>query len=248
MTALDSELARSPTEEPDSSEETDVAPAVSVPTARPGGRVRFRSRVRIGSGLSRQRTDSFRYSGEYVGTDSQLFVGAASLSSSPSSSISAPLRSEPTNDDERRPEWGPLGQRVRLFACRSKARSAMTPAQEMEKRDRRRRKLGLPPLDPSSYPGDSRFASPNENTPLLGSPYQRRSMASWYAEHEGVQPGDTYDSDDEREAESEASRLSREVDRTFGPLPGRLLSRRWWWWQIEPFVTCNCTIHEDNEY
>ncbi|KAG5220838.1 hypothetical protein IMY05_C4505000200 [Salix suchowensis] len=223
MATLSGELARSPAEEPDSSEETDVGPTVSVPTARPGGRVRFRSRVRIGSGLSRQRTDSLRYSGEY---DGQLFVGAASLSSSPSSSISAPLRSEPRNDDERRPEWGPLGQRVRLFACRSKARSAMTPAQEIEKRDRRRRKLGLPPLDPSSYPRDSRFASPNENTPLLSSPHQRRSIASWYAEHEGVQPGDAHDSDDEREAESEASRFSREVDRTFGPLPGRLLSRR----------------------
>ncbi|GLB36593.1 hypothetical protein LshimejAT787_0308810 [Lyophyllum shimeji] len=73
-------------------------------------RVHFRPRVRITSGIKRHRhihsprTSSDRY-----------LTPSSSRSSSPSSSISAPLRTR--NDDEvDKPGWGPLGQRVALFS------------------------------------------------------------------------------------------------------------------------------------
>ncbi|KAJ8520366.1 hypothetical protein ONZ45_g2827 [Pleurotus djamor] len=240
----------SPAEEPDSSEETDVGQEgegvpIAIPTVRPGGRVRFRSRVRIASGLHRPHRSNTRDSLVY-GACNQLTLGESSLSSSPSSSISAPLRTEATNDAECRPEWGTLGQRVRLFAYRGKGKASLSPETVLEKRERRRRKLGLPPLDPSLYPSDMRskvMTLPSEGTPLVGKPYAR----SLYVENEGVQPGDPfYDSDDEEDGLTASARLSREVDRMFGTFPGRLLNRHWWWWQLEPLVTCNCSMPDSD--
>jgi len=61
---------------------------------RPGGRIRFRSRVRITSGLNHFR------------------------SGSPSSSISAPLRYH--SDEESNSTWGTLGQRVGMLASQKR--------------------------------------------------------------------------------------------------------------------------------
>jgi len=68
-------------------------------------RVRFRSRVRITSGFSRHRRKSD--------------VGS-SRSGSPSSSISAPLRS---HADDNTNTWGTLGQRVGLLALQKKPKA-----------------------------------------------------------------------------------------------------------------------------
>ncbi|KIY63248.1 hypothetical protein CYLTODRAFT_426272 [Cylindrobasidium torrendii FP15055 ss-10] len=79
--------------------------------------VRFRSRVRITSGIPRvNKHHHHSYSAHHldINNDDEIFERAASSrSSSPSSSISAPLR---TRDDELASPWGPFGQRVRIFA------------------------------------------------------------------------------------------------------------------------------------
>lgn len=74
------------------------------------GRVRFRSRVRITSGLNRQKKKS-RSEHDYLTFSSST----SSLSGSPSSSISAPLRVD-AEDSVGKPGWGTLGQRVSLLA------------------------------------------------------------------------------------------------------------------------------------
>jgi len=79
----------------------------------PAARVRFRSRVRITSGLHRYHTPN-------DSALSALVPGEASLSSSLSSSISAPLHTPGDDEENERPGWGPLGQRVSLFACRGR--------------------------------------------------------------------------------------------------------------------------------
>lgn len=72
------------------------------------GRVRFRSRVRITSGLNRRKQKS-RSEHDYM-----TFSSSSSLSGSPSSSISAPLRTH-EEDNVGKPGWGTLGQRVSMF-------------------------------------------------------------------------------------------------------------------------------------
>ncbi|PPQ67372.1 hypothetical protein CVT25_005951, partial [Psilocybe cyanescens] len=72
------------------------------------GRVRFRSRVRITSGLNRRKKKS-RSERDYM-----TFSSSSSLSGSPSSSISAPLRTQ-EEEDVGKPGWGTLGQRVSMF-------------------------------------------------------------------------------------------------------------------------------------
>jgi len=71
----------------------------------PRARVRFRSRVRITSGFSRHRR----------GGDLEDF--SSTRSSSPSSSISAPLRSHTENSTTA---WGTLGRRVGLLSLQKK--------------------------------------------------------------------------------------------------------------------------------
>ncbi|KAF8876804.1 hypothetical protein CPB85DRAFT_1344266 [Mucidula mucida] len=83
--------------------------------------VRFRSRVRITSGVRRHIHRS----------RSDLSIARESdLSSSPSSSISAPLR---TRDDEASSPWGPLGQRVRIMSSR-RSRRPSTFRQQVNER------------------------------------------------------------------------------------------------------------------
>ncbi|KAJ3556511.1 hypothetical protein NP233_g11958 [Leucocoprinus birnbaumii] len=100
-------------------DENVVPPSLTRPT-----RIRFRSRVRITSGLNRYRHSSTRGIDSNNNTLRSLSGGAdsyycytpsSSISGSPSSSISAPLRSR-TDDEADRPGWGPLGQRVNMLA------------------------------------------------------------------------------------------------------------------------------------
>jgi hypothetical protein len=121
-------------------------------------RVRFRSRVRITSGFSHHRRRSD--------------VGS-SRSGSPSSSISAPLRS---HSDDGTNSWGTLGQRVGLLALQKRILGLPKA---------KRRQKGL--VVPSIYV--------DERTPLRNS-----FNNSPYVAGEGVQEGVVFDedSDDER--------------------------------------------------
>lgn len=75
-------------------------------------RVRFRPRVRITSGLNRhrRRRHAIENHQDYLTSNS-----SSTFSGSPSSSISAPLRTR-LDDEVGRPGWGTLGQRVALFS------------------------------------------------------------------------------------------------------------------------------------
>lgn len=121
-------------------------------------RVRFRSRVRITSGFSHHRRRSD--------------VGS-SRSGSPSSSISAPLRS---HSDDGTNSWGTLGQRVGLLALQKRILGSPKA---------KRRQKGL--IVPNIYV--------DERTPLRNS-----FNSSSYVEGVGVQEGVVFDedSDDER--------------------------------------------------
>ncbi|KAG8220213.1 hypothetical protein J3R82DRAFT_1250 [Butyriboletus roseoflavus] len=70
-----------------------------------GPRVRFRSRVRISAGMGRRQR---RLSDGFSST-------ASSISGSPSSSISAPLRTQHTGNNG----WVPLGSRMNLLASQA---------------------------------------------------------------------------------------------------------------------------------
>lgn len=78
-------------------------------------RVRFRSRVRITSGLNRHRHKLEPQHQNQSEIDYLAFSPASSVSGSPSSSISVPLRTH-TDEQVGKPGWGTLGQRVSLFA------------------------------------------------------------------------------------------------------------------------------------
>lgn len=114
-------------------------------------RVRFRSRVRITSGFSHRRRKSD--------------VGS-SRSDSPSSSISAPLRSHSDDDTNT---WGTLGKRVGLLALRRKILGS-PKAQQRQKRMKAQHEIV------------------DERTPLRNS-----FNHSPYVEGEGVQEGDVFD-------------------------------------------------------
>jgi hypothetical protein len=165
-------------------------------------RVRFRSRVRITSGLHHHRHKNpslrDREVGDFVKPSTE-----SSLSSSPSSSVSAPLRSR-ADDESNKPGWGPLGQRVSLLASHSQKRFSA------ERRGWRRRKLGLVPGDSSQ----NIHNSSNEHTALISS-----TPRPTYVQGEGVEDGQVHDSDAE-----DAARIAREIDLFFGKWPNRLLN------------------------
>lgn len=83
----------------------------STPITIKNRSVRFRSRVRITSGLPR------RHAADRVTPDS-------SLSSSPSSSISAPLRCREDDVNTDSSPWGPLGLRVKHMGQRPRRQAA----------------------------------------------------------------------------------------------------------------------------
>lgn len=185
-------------------------------------KVRFQSRVRITSGLNRHRHKSQHQSG----IDYLSFSPASSVSGSPSSSISVPLRTH-TDDEVGKPGWGTLGQRVSLFA-----RGNMERKKNREQRERPtlggsfRKGVdhgGEAPVIP--YVGTDEI---NEETPLLWGPRSRhRDPISNGNDHEHSCSA----------REDEASQ-SREIEMVFGSWPGRLANYHWWWWQVEPIICC----------
>jgi len=198
---------------------TPTTPTTSTPSSP---RVHFRSRVRITSGLHRHRR---RWYDVASGAPAPPSSCSSSRSGSPSSSISAPLRTHPDSDSSYNTGWGPLGQRVSYFVSRQRT------AQDKEAMARRWRPASRG-LEPSSG-----RVHPNEHTPLARSP-----MRSSYVEGEGLQDSDVFDSEED---DVDDARLSREIDLLFGQWPGRLLNHRWWWWQLEPLLYCHCMDDPD---
>lgn len=210
------------------------------PHSMPGrpNRVRFRSRVRIASGLNRHR-----HSLQGVDYLSPDYSPESSISGSPSSSISVPLRTH-TDEQVGKPGWGTLGQRVSLFA-----RGQMDRSRRCEQKER-------PGLGASSFgKGVGRgggealvipyYAQITEETPLLMSSARNGSCS-------------------DLSRENEASQLAREIDMVFGPWPGRLANYhvsfipvltlnplirflQWWWWQVESVICCRCVSDLDDE-
>ncbi|KAK0207981.1 hypothetical protein DFS33DRAFT_1300505 [Desarmillaria ectypa] len=97
--------------------------ARSSPIAIKNRSVRFRSRVRITSGLPR------RHAADRITPDS-------SLSSSPSSSISAPLRCREHDVNTNSSPWSPLGQRVKQMAQRPRATQQQVTAKGFDPNER----------------------------------------------------------------------------------------------------------------
>ena len=159
---------------------------------RTGPHVRFRSRVRISAGIGRR----FRLS-------DGLSSNASSISGSPSSSISAPLRTHYTGNNG----WGPLGSRVKLSAPQGE--DANGGKGDSSRRGggnarRRRARSSWMFLD----------ADADEHTHLL-------TYATGYSYVGNRDARDCCRDDAERE------RWWRErlVDKAFGKWPGRLLNR-----------------------
>ena len=153
---------------------------------RPNARVRFRSRVRITSGIGRHRGRS--------GSDD---IGrSSSRSASPSSSISAPLRSPADNATNA---WGTLGQRVGLLGLQRKL------VRNAQAQRRQKIKQGLGPA-----------SLPNERTPLIS---PQALQQGEYIEGDVMSENDLLDED------SDDERLAQEVDHIFGTFPSRLLNR-----------------------
>ncbi|KAH9836706.1 uncharacterized protein C8Q71DRAFT_55266 [Rhodofomes roseus] len=187
------------------------------PGARPQPRVRFRSRVRITSGVHKHR---------HSGTPApqgqrRLSSGTPSSGSSPSSSISAPLRYQA----DENAAWGPLGRRLSAFAAAGRRKHVQAPPQYGE---------GVNGGESGAH------TSPNERSALLRSARNGGYVDPYDA---GVSEGD----EDDLEEELGAAELRRQKELVFGPWPGRLLNLHWWWWHLEPIVCCTyCS--EDSDY
>ncbi|KAJ4485438.1 hypothetical protein J3R30DRAFT_3283269 [Lentinula aciculospora] len=222
---------------------------MAIPTHRS---IRFRSRVRITSGFHRNHHrrelavhNSNLGSPQRVGLlgPSEGDTAVSSCSSSPSSSISAPIR---FREDEATvsSKWGPLGQRVRLFVSQQREKAKQVQAdREAHEREARRRYLLV-------YGADLDFASSplnvHERTPLLGSPDTRSRKSSSAAASFGNDDGSNNFA---IETESDCQvRLNHEIDIIFGKWPGRLLNRHWWWWQIKPILCCSYAEDWETEY
>ncbi|KAG6333970.1 hypothetical protein ID866_5121 [Astraeus odoratus] len=185
---------------------------IAASPERPSPRVHFRSRVRITAGIGRRRRLS-----------DGLSSSASSLSGSPSSSISAPLR---TPDSEGSKGWGPLGRRVSLLASQ--------PGH-----GRRQPSLN----GNGNGDGNGKTLRRKYSSSLSECADERTRLVSFYN-------GYSYTADPGRmDPRAECEHLWRErvVDATFGQWPWRLLNRHWWWWQVEPIVCCFCICGDPDE-
>jgi hypothetical protein len=125
-------------------------PLSEDPPKRPT-RVRFRSRVRITSGLHHKSNS---------GQDYASLTPSSSTSGSRSSSISAPLRTQ-AEDEASKPGWGTLGQRVSILAQRN--------ADRRSKLHQQREHFGTLPSQHVVLADDGVGLVANERTPLVGS-------------------------------------------------------------------------------
>ena len=216
----------------DSYDDQEPESPYSIPE-RPN-RVRFRSRVRIASGLNRHRHSLQEV--DYISPD---YSPELSISSSPSSSISVPLRT-PTDEQVGKPGWGTLGQRVSMFA-----RGQMERSRHREQKER----LGL---------GVSSFRNGVERG-------RREALAiPYYAQISEETPLLLSSAANDLTREDEASQLAREIDMVFGPWPDRLANHhvsftsvltltlltrflQWWWWQVESIICCRCVSDFDDD-
>ncbi|KAF9471304.1 hypothetical protein BDN70DRAFT_888283 [Pholiota conissans] len=204
------------------------APLSEDAPERPG-RVRFRSRVRITSGLNRHRHKS-SYS-EHQESPHVSFSRSSSLSGSPSSSISAPLRNQ-AEDEVGKPGWGTLGQRVSILTQGNSHRRKQREQREQAQAQALLAKsvqLGI------SLPSGRHQYGADERTPLITS-----SSPYLYVRHNGEVTSS-------EESAEEAERFARDVDIVFGPWPARLWNHHWWWWHMEPILCCRCLTELDDE-
>lgn len=180
-------------------------PEPQISPGRPSPRVRFRSRVRITAGVRRHRRLS-----------DGLSSNASSVSGSPSSSISAPLRTHDDNSDGSK-GWGPLGRRVNFLASQGTgARRSRTGAK-----------------DTGSGKSRKMYSSS-----LAGSVDERSHLVSFYTGYLYTTVGHNEVCHPDQNVECEQLRTGQVIDATFGEWPWRLLNRHWWWWQLEPIVCC----------
>ncbi|KAJ7102531.1 hypothetical protein B0H15DRAFT_336945 [Mycena belliarum] len=241
-------LDASTTDDPDPDPGLDTTPDPSDPAATPRlSRVRFRSRVRITSGLHHHRAHD-----PAQRRPSGASLSSASRSSSPSSSISAPLRSPPSADNVS-PAWGTLGTRVGLFALSGRQAAALAAQARAAKARARARRRGEDADgdadgDAGPGPGVRPGAGCSERTALLGrgggAPPGFRDARAVLAGGDPEEEDGYFSSDDERDAEAG---LARQIDLVFGPWPARLLNRQWWAWQLQPVFACGCLEAEGED-
>ncbi|KAI0358816.1 hypothetical protein OH77DRAFT_1420298 [Trametes cingulata] len=199
----------------------------SQPPTRPTGpRVRFRSRVRITSGLHRHRHS----------TTGGTPTPCSSASDSPSSSISAPLRYQADENGA----WGPLGKRLSAYAAAGgwQRRTQVSQQQRVQVSQPTETRPGG-----RIRHGGKGGRSYNERTPLLRPGRQRP-----YTEEEEDEDADRRD--DQLSAEERSMRaaaLRREEEAVFGKWPWRIFNRHWWWWHVEPVLCCCCSDDSDYE-
>jgi len=195
-----------------------VVPSVQGPILtgldRPSPRVRFRSRVRISAGRRRRLSDG-------------------SPSSSPSSSISAPLRTHYTGSNG----WSPLGTRVGSSRLRSATHASAPIRSEIANGGK-----GSPSGDWDVWEQDARPSEidrydVDEHTCLITS-----TTRPFYATNRH-----THDSYHQYHDDSERRWKEQLMDQVFGKWPYRLLNRHWWWWHLEPVLCCLCYPDDEEE-
>ncbi|KAF7795219.1 hypothetical protein EIP86_006369 [Pleurotus ostreatoroseus] len=189
---------------------------------RPMPRVRFRSRVRIASGLRRGRHHTDPTS-----------TPSSSTSGSPSSSISAPLRWQA----DENAAWGPIGRRLSSFAQANgwprRAPSVM------------RAKYGQ--AQGQVVAVNASKGKVGEREPLLGSVQHVAYVDSgldgaWLVDEGrvGMVRRDSDETDDE-----ERALLAAAEEAEFGRWPWRIFNRHWWWRSTEPILCCFCPDESD---
>ncbi|THU89442.1 hypothetical protein K435DRAFT_865282 [Dendrothele bispora CBS 962.96] len=259
------------------SEQTETSPnAASLPRSQ--RTIRFRSRVRITSGVGKNHARHARRSSSDAGSGSDVLSRArlralaslsadwgvsrtdsphdsavsvaTSRSSSISSSISAPIRfREDESPSSGRPsKWGPLGQRVQLFVGQQRAakQQRLQAGNGQMNGGKKRVVLLYDPASrsyvPSTQPIPPESPEPSstsysEESPLLNG-YRRNYKSSrgrrfsngssnsstreGYDSHDGRYDGDSDWGSDGYDYET---RLNQEIEKVFGPWPGRLLNR-----------------------
>ncbi|KAG6837225.1 hypothetical protein H0H93_013093 [Arthromyces matolae] len=174
-------------------ESTDVEPSPRPP------HVHFRPRVRITSGINRHRhTSSFLAET----TLSNSFASpSSSVSSSPCSSISAPLHSK-TDDEADKPGWGPLGRRVALLSRQTRRRAL---PERFSKKDIIN--VQLPPCEHTP------LLRPRIQSPIIDADGNRRMY-------------DVLDSESLQSEEEVRQARAGQIDAAFGTMPRRLLNHR----------------------
>ncbi|EKM60443.1 uncharacterized protein PHACADRAFT_246386 [Phanerochaete carnosa HHB-10118-sp] len=206
----------------------DSSADLEAPQRRPVPRVRFRSRVRITSGLRRSKH-----------IEGDAASPASSASDSPSSSISAPLRWQADENTA----WGPLGRRLSAYAQQN-GWQKRAPSAGPRHGDVR---APVPHRQPQPR------AKMDERTPLVRTGRHVAYVDAGLdggrdADDERLPEGEYEDSDDESERDHTLRKaaLRREEEAIFGPWPWRLFNRHWWWWHTEPVLRCLCA--DDPEY